>query len=86
MSDSMYLEFTDDASRHPWNLASIAWVIHYPLGQLLIESAYWSFFYTIAKYSVIINLLSKEISYSIESLVVYLDLQLLVFQLNIFLS
>lgn len=35
-----------------------------------------------AKYSVIINLLSEEISYGIESLVVHLDLQVVMSQLN----
>ena len=35
-----------------------------------------------AKYTVVINLLSKVISYEIDSLVVYLDSQLIVSQLN----
>ena len=36
----------------------------------------------IVEYTVIINLLSKAISYEIDSLVVYLDSQLVVSQLN----
>ena len=36
----------------------------------------------ITKYTVVLNLLSEEISYGIDSLVVYLDSQLVVLQLN----
>ena len=35
MSSKMYVGFTDGASRHTCNLASAAWVIYSPLGQLV---------------------------------------------------
>ena len=72
MDDLVYFGFTDGASRHTWNLASIAWVLYYPTGQLMVsrgvcigpESN------NMAKYIVVINLLSEAISYGIDSLVV----------------
>ena len=35
MSSKWFLGFADGTSRHTWNLASAAWVIYSPLGQLV---------------------------------------------------
>jgi len=84
MDGSMYLGFTNGASRHTQNLASIAWVIHYPYGHLLVARGICigPTSKNIAKYNVVINLLYEAIYYGIESLMVYLDSQLVVSQLN----
>ena len=84
IDDSIYLGFAYEANRHTQNLASTAWVIYYPYGQLMVSR--WvcigPALNNIAEYIFIINLLSKAISFDIDSLVVYLDLELTVSQLN----
>ena len=84
MDDLVYFGFTDGVSRHTRNLASVAWVIYYPSGQLMVSGGVCigPASNNITEYTIIINLLSKEISYGIDSLVVYLDSQLVVSQLN----
>ena len=85
MSKSIvYTRFVDGASRHTLNLASIAWVIYEPSGQLLSSSGtcLGSLTNNIAKYSAIIELLLDAISHRIQRLVVHLDSQLAVLQLN----
>jgi len=37
MDDLVYLGFANGASRHTQNVASAAWVIYYPTGQLLVS-------------------------------------------------
>lgn len=78
MGDSVYLGFTDGACRHTQNLVSAAWVIQYPSGQLLVARGICigHASYNMVEYNVVINLLSEAISYGIESLLVYLDSQL----------
>jgi ribonuclease HI len=81
---SVYLGFTDGASRHTWNLASAAWVVYSPEG-LLVSSGgicLGSSMNNVAEYSVIIELLCDAISHGIRSLEVHLDSQLVVRQLN----
>lgn len=86
MGDLVYLGFTNGASRHTQNLASVTWVIYYPSGQLLIARGTCISLASnnIVEYSVAINLLFEAISFGIESysLVVYLDSRLVVSQLN----
>ena len=62
----------------------MTWVIYYPSGQLMVSRGLCINLASnnIAEYISIINLLSKAISLGIDSLVVYLDSQLLVSQLN----
>ena len=76
--------FTDGASRHMQNLASVAWVLHYPSGQLLVSRGVCigPASKNIAEYTAVIYLLSEAISLGVDLLVVFLDSQLLVSQLN----
>ena len=84
MDDLVYFGFVDGASRHTRNLASTAWVIYYPTGQLMMSRGVCigPTLNNMAEYTAVINLLSEAISYEIDSLVVYLDSQLIVSQLN----
>ena len=76
--------FADGASRHTRNLASVAWVLHYPSGQLLVSRVVCigPASNNIAKYTAVVYLLSEAISLGVHSLVVFLDSQLVVSQLN----
>ena len=76
--------FTDGASRHTRNLASAAWVLHYPSGQLLVSRGVCigPASNNVAEYTAVIHLLSEAISLGVDSLVVFLDSQLVVSQLN----
>ena len=79
-----YTGFVDGASHHTLNLASAAWVIYEPSGQLLSSSSTCLGPTTnnIFEYSAIIELLLDAISHEIQYLVVRLDSQLAVLQLN----
>ena len=76
--------FADGASRHTRNLASAAWVLHYPFGQLLVSRGVCigPASNNIAEYIAVVYLLSEEISLGVDSLVVFLDSKLVVSQLN----
>ena len=80
----VYFRFTDGASRHTRNLASAAWVLYYPTSQLMVSTGVCigPASNNMAEYTAIINLLSEPISYEINSLVFYLDSQIIVSQLN----
>jgi len=84
MDDLIYFGFVDGASLHTQNIASTAWVIYYPSGQLMVSSGVriGPASNNIVEYTVVINLVSEAISYGIDSLVVCLDSQLVVSQLN----
>ena len=84
MDGLIYFRFTDGASQYTQNLSSVSWVIYYPSGQLMVSRGVCigPASNNIAKYNTVINLLSEAISYGIDSLVVYLDSQLVVSQLN----
>ncbi len=84
MDNLIYFGFADGESRHTQNLASVAWVIYYPYGQLMVSGGVCigPSLKNISEYTFILNLLSKAISYGIDSLVVCLDSQLVVSQLN----
>jgi ribonuclease HI len=76
----VYLGFTDRASRHTWNLASIAWVV-YSLEGLLVSLdgvCLGPSMNNVAEYSVVIEILCDAISHGIHSLEVHLDSQLVV--------
>jgi len=62
----------------------MAWVIYYPSGQLLVSIGICigPASHNVVEYTVFINLLSEEISLGIDSLLVYLDSQLVVSQLH----
>ena len=76
--------FTDGASRHTRNLASTAYVLHYPSGQLLVSGGVCigPASNNVEEYTPVIYLLSEAISLGVDSLVVFLDSQLVVSQLN----
>jgi ribonuclease HI len=81
---SVYLGFTDGASRHTQNLASVAWVIYSPEGQLVSSGGICLGPSTnnVVEYSIIIEILRDTISHGVHSLEVRLDSQLVVCQLN----
>ena len=72
--------FVDGASRHTRNLASTAWVLYYPFGQMLVSRGVCIGLASnnIAEYTAVIYLLSEAISSGVDSLVVFLDSQLVV--------
>ena len=85
-SDSeVFVGYADGASRHMRRLASTAWVIFTPQGQLLSFGGIClgDTKNNVAEYSEIIELLHDALSLGISHLRVYLDTQLVVSQLNI---
>jgi ribonuclease HI len=80
----VYVGFTDGASRHTQRLASTAWVIFTPFGQLMSSGGIFLGEATnnVVEYSVVIELLRDALSHGISHLRVYLDAQLVVSQLN----
>ena len=84
IESSVYVGFTDSASCHTQNLASAAWVIYTPTGQVLSSEGIclWPLSNNVAEYSVVIELLRDAISHGVLSLEVCLDSQLVVSQLN----
>ena len=80
----VYIGFADGASHHTLNLASAAWVIYEPSGQLLSSGSTCLGPSTnnIVEYSAIIELLLDAISHGIQHMVVRLDSQLAALQLN----
>ena len=84
-SDSeVFVGYAHGASRHTWRLASIAWVIFTPQGQLLCSGGICLGDTTnnVVEYSAVIELLRDALSLGISRLRVYLDAQLVVSQLN----
>ena len=63
MDSSIYIGFTDGASRHTQNLASASWVIYTPTGQVLSLGgiSLRPSSNNVAEYSVIIELLQDAI-------------------------
>ena len=72
--------FADDASRHTQRVASAAWVIFTPQGQLLSLGGICLGDATsnVAKYITVIELLRDSLSHGISHLQVCLDAQLVV--------
>ena len=63
VSDVMsHFGFADGASRHTRNLASAAWVLHYPSGQLLVSRGVCigPASNNIAEYTAVVYLLSRQ--------------------------
>ena len=79
-----FVGFADGASRHTCNLASAAWVIYSPSGQLVASGGVCLGRATnnVAEYRVVIELLWDFLSRGITQLEVRLNSQLVVFQLN----
>ena len=74
----VYVGFAGDAIWHTKRLASIAWVIFTPCGQLLSFGGIFLRKTTnnVVEYSVVIELLCDALSHGISHLWVYLDAQL----------
>ena len=60
--------FTDGASRHTWNLATTAWVLHYPSGQLLVSRGVYigPASNNVEEYTAVVYLLSEAISLGVD--------------------
>ena len=84
MSFERYIGFADGASHHTCNLASAAWVIYSPSGQLVAArgACLGPSSNNVAKYRAVIELLWDALSCGITQLEVHLDSQLVVSQLN----
>ena len=80
MESFVYIGFANGASRHTQNLASAAWVIYTPTGQVFSSGGLclWPYSNNVFEYSVVIELLSDAISHGVLSLEVRLDLELVV--------
>jgi ribonuclease HI len=80
----VFIGYADSASRHTRRLASAAWVIFTPQGQLLSSGGICLGDTTnnVTEYSVVIELLRDTLSLGISNLRVYLDAQLVVSELN----
>jgi ribonuclease HI len=80
----VFVGYVDGASRHTRRLASVAWVIFTPQGQLLSSEGIFLGDTTnnVAEYSAVIEFLRDALSLGISCLRVYLDAQLVVSQLN----
>ena len=84
MESSVYVGYADGAIFHTQNLASAAWVIYTPKGQVVSSRGVClrPSSNDVVEYSTMIELLHNAISNGIPSLEAYLDFQLVVSQLN----
>jgi ribonuclease HI len=76
----VFIGYADSASRHTHRLASAAWVIFTPQGQLLSSGGICLGDTTnnVTEYSAVIELLRDAFSLGISHIWVYLDAQLVV--------
>ena len=84
MESSVYIGFTNGASCHTQNSASVALVIYTPMGQVLSSRGIYLLpsINNVAEYSVVIELLHDSILHGVLSLEVRLDSELVVSQLT----
>ena len=84
MESFIHIRFTDGTSHHTQNSASVAWVIHTPMGQVLSSGGVClnPSSNNVAEYSAVIELLRDAILHGVLSLEVRLDSELVVPQLN----
>ena len=84
MSSEMYVGFADGDSHHTYNLASAAWVIYSPSGQLVAAGGTCPgpASNNVTEYRAVIELLWDALSRGITQLEVRLDSQLVVSQIN----
>lgn len=82
--EGTFVGFTDGASHHTQNLASVSWVIYSPTSQLVVSGGAYlgPANNSVAEYNTVIELLCDAISNGILCLEVRLDSQLVVMQLN----
>jgi ribonuclease HI len=79
----IFFGFADGTSRHTQNIASVAWVIYQfdevvSSGGICLGPATNN----MAEYHVVIRLLTQASSLGISRIIIYLDSQLVVYQLN----
>ena len=79
----IFFGFADGASRHTWNIASAAWVIYQfdevvSSGGICLGPATNN----MAEYHAVIGLLTQASSLGISRIIIYLDSQLVVYQLR----
>jgi ribonuclease HI len=79
----IFFGFVDGASRHTWNIASAAWVI-YQFENLVSSGGIFLGPTTnnMEEYHAFIGLLTQASSLGISHIIIYLDSQLVVYQLN----
>ena len=79
-----YIGFADGACRSTQNISFAIWVIYSPTDELVSMHgiSLGQTMKNIAKYIIVIELLSESISFGIQSLIVRLDFELIVLQLN----
>jgi ribonuclease HI len=79
----IFFRFADGASRHTWNIASAAWVI-YQFDEVVSSGGICLGPTTnnMAEYHTVIGLLTQASSLGISRIIIYLDSQLVVYQLN----
>jgi hypothetical protein len=77
---SVYLGFSEEVSRHTWNLDFTAWVVYSLEGQLVSSSGVFlgPSMNNVVKYSVITEILGDVVSHCIHFLEVLLESQLVV--------
>ena len=80
MEYSTYIGFADGASRHTQHLASAAWVIYTPMGQVLSSGGVClrPCSNNAAEYSIVIELVQDAILHGVLSLELRLDSELVV--------
>ena len=76
--------FVDGASHYTLNLTSMAWVIYSPIGDLVSRGGNFLGLATnnLAEYHAVIGLLTEALTNGVSQIMVYLDLELVVHQLN----
>jgi ribonuclease HI len=80
----VFFGFADGTRRHTRRLASASWVIFTPQGQLLYSGGICLGDATnnVVEYSIVVEFLCDALLHGISHLRIYLDAQLVVFQLN----
>jgi ribonuclease HI len=80
----VFIGFVDGANRHTRRLASVAWVIFTPQGQILSSRGIClgDAKNNVTEYNTVIELIRDTLSHGISHLWVYLDEHLIVSQLN----
>ena len=79
----IFFGFVDGAIRHTWNIALAAWVM-YQFDEVVSSGGICLGLATnnMAEYHAVIGLLTQAFSLGISGIIIYLDSQLVVYQLN----
>jgi ribonuclease HI len=84
MNSLVYLGFMDGAICHTRNMASVAWVIYSPEGELVSSGGVCLEPSTsnVVEYSIVIEILCNSISHGVQYLYIHLDSHLVICQLK----